>query len=637
MIAVSTFGRGGGAASTGPLGTSDANVAPVGWPGDMASGEVSGAEVVGPTGGGAAGAVPPPGGHAGTAPPYADQRFQALVEHSTDIVLVLGADGAIVYASTSASRVLGYAFEEWRGKDAFAAVHPGDREQVRQAYTGVVAHAGQAVPLAFRVVRADGTSVETEAVATNRLDDPAVAGVVINLRDISERVRVERDARVMDDRYRSLVASLAEGVLLVDADGVALLCNEALEDMFGVPSRMLVGATIPEIVRRAGQLGVLLVDVRHRPVPIDSHPVIVALASGRSVAGTVHGVLRPGREALWLQINARALVEADGTPGGVVASFADVTAVRQASARLEEALAELRSEQTFLQVLLDNLEEGIVACDAQGRITLVNPASRRFFGIPDGEDPAGLALSADGLRRLDGTAMAREENPLVRALAGEAVREAQLEVESRQGERRTVVANAQALRDDDGNELGAVVALHDVTEHKRTEERLAELALHDPLTGVANRLLLDDRIRRALDRLRRGGGGVGVFLLDLDDFKAVNDVYGHDIGDEVLRAAAGRLLATTRPEDTVARLGGDEFVVVCEVSGGAEEVSTIAARVDRALSEVYRFGDTELAVVASVGGVLVDSPGIEPSKLISLADDEMYRVKAVRRRSRLLP
>ena len=567
---------------------------------------------------------------------WADRRFQALVEHSLDVVLVLEADGRIVYASPSASRMLGYRFDEWRGRDAFAAVHPGDREQVRQAFAGVVAHAGQPVPLTFRVLRSDGTAVETEAVTTNRLDAPAVEGIVINLRDVSERARVEREARAMDDRYRSLVSSLAEGVLLADAEGTALLCNEALEDMFGIPARAMVGSSIATMVERAASAGVRLVDVNHRPVPLAEHPIMVALTTGRSVTGAVQGVLRPGRPPAWLQINARALTEPDGAPAGVVASFSDVSAVRAVTVRLQEAVTELGREQTFLQVLLDNLEEGIVACDAAGRVTLVNPASRRFFGIPDGEDATGLPLSAQGMRQLDGTAMAPEESPLVRALAGEAVREAQLVVESRDGERRTVAANAQALRDDDGTELGAVVALHDVTEHKRTEERLAELALHDPLTGVANRLLLDDRLRRALERLRRSGGGVGVFLLDLDDFKIVNDVHGHDVGDEVLRAVARRLMATTRPEDTVARLGGDEFVVVCEVAGGAEEVRTIADRVEQALAEPYRFGETALMVGASVGGVLVDSAGMEPSKLISLADDEMYRVKATRHRDRPL-
>lgn len=551
-----------------------------------------------------------------------------------DITLVLDAEGSILYASPSAARLLGYAFDDWQGRSAFAAVHPDDQVQVSNAFLGIVGRAGQTVPLVFRVRKSDGTFLHAEAVATNRIDDSAVGGVVINLRDTSERVRAELQARVIDERHRALVSSLAEGVLMADADGVAVLCNEALEQMLGIPATRLVGRTLLDIVAAAKRNGNDIVDDEERSLAVEEHPVIVSWRTGVPMTGKVSGILRPGRAPLWLQINARKLMEGDGGPTGVVASFADVTEVRAATSRLQRASGALQQERNFLQVLLDNLEEGIVACDAAGRITMMNPASGRFFGVSAG-DLLGRPLSPDGMRQLDGSAMAAEETPLARALRGESVREAQLIVESRHGEHRTVAANAQVLRDETGRELGAVVALHDVTEHKRTEERLAELALHDPLTSVANRLLLDDRLRRALDRMRRGGGGVGVFLLDLDDFKAVNDMHGHDVGDEVLCAAAQRLLAATRPEDTVARLGGDEFVVVCEVSGGLPEVQIIADRIERALAEPYRLTRTTLSVSASVGGVLVETPGVEPSKVISQADDEMYRVKSTRRQARL--
>lgn len=594
------------------------------------------------------GAAGGPGGEARTPPSVSapwgegsgtrDERalrwFQALVEHSTDIVLVLGADGTIRYASPAASQQLGYRFAEWEGRNAFDAVHPSDKGHVRRGFEDLVVHAGQQLPLAFRIVRSDGSLLDAEAVATNRLDDDAVRGIVVNIRDIGERSRAERRARAVDERYRSLVSSLAEGVLLADSEAITVLCNDALEAMFGAPARWLVGKSLPEIVATAEQAGVVVVDEDERPAPIEEHPLMVSLRRGEAVTGSVQGIIRPGMPTLWLQINARPLSDPEGVTTGVVASFADVSAERATTARLHRALADLRRERNFLQVLLDNLEEGIVACDAEGRTTLVNPASRRFFGIPDDVDPIGQPLSPSGMRHPDGGAMGPEESPLARALSGDPVRESHLVVDSRDGVRRAVVANAQALYDDAGAKLGAVVALHDVSEQKRTEERLAELALRDPLTGVANRLLLDDRLRRALERLRRSGGGVGVFLLDLDDFKAINDLHGHDVGDEVLRAVSRRLLAATRPDDTVARLGGDEFVVVCEVSGGQDEVHAIAERVERALSEPHRLVGTSLLVGASVGGVLVDSPGVEPSKLISQADDEMYRVKARRRQAR---
>ncbi len=200
--------------------------------------------------------------------------------------------------------------------------------------------------------------------------------------------------------------------------------------------------------------------------------------------------------------------------------------------------------------------------------------------------------------------------------------------------------------------LGAVVAMHDVTEQKRNEERLAELALHDPLTGLANRTLLAERLQEAIDRMPGrapvladgaadgpppGAGdqpGVAVFLLDLDDFKEINDVFGHDVGDDMLIAVARRLTAIVRPSDTVARLGGDEFVVVCDIESGEDEMLRITDRISNTLTEPYGVDGRTLAVPASVGGVFVDNPDTDPSKLLSRADDAMYGVKWTRRRQR---
>jgi diguanylate cyclase (GGDEF)-like protein len=169
-------------------------------------------------------------------------------------------------------------------------------------------------------------------------------------------------------------------------------------------------------------------------------------------------------------------------------------------------------------------------------------------------------------------------------------------------------------------------------EHAGELEQLAELALHDALTGLPNRVLLHDRLRHALQAETRRGGHVGVLFLDLDGFKAVNDGYGHAVGDEVLATVAARLRTSLRAGDTPARLSGDEFVVVCEGVEDGVALLGAAARIEAALSAPIVLGGRTLVLGVSVGAVLHDPAGGEaPShaaaRLLAAADSRMYDVK----------
>jgi diguanylate cyclase (GGDEF)-like protein len=158
---------------------------------------------------------------------------------------------------------------------------------------------------------------------------------------------------------------------------------------------------------------------------------------------------------------------------------------------------------------------------------------------------------------------------------------------------------------------------------------LGNAAAHDPLTGVVNRLLVFDRLAQAFARRRRHGGHVAVALIDVDDFKAVNDRHGHDTGDEILRAVAQRLSACTRTEDTVARLGGDEFVVVAEVEGGEDDAARLLQRIEDALAGAVTIGDLVLPLSATAG-VAIAEAGDDPRSALARADLVMYQRKRSR-------
>ena len=580
----------------------------------------------------------------GSTPPTREPLVHSLIEHEFDVVAVVNAEGRFVFVSASAERLFGYDISDVVGRDVFELFDPHHVEPVRALFGDLVARRRLSVSVEMQTVRADGSTLDLDVVAVNHLSDP-IGGIVVNMRDITDRKQLEQRIRDEDRRQSAMIDSLADGVVMVDAEGTVVRVNEAFEVMFEAPRIRVVGRPLESLLARGSARGIELVDAEGEPVPTADHPVLTCLRGGRRSVGVVLGLRRPGRTSLWIRLNIQPTAGADGRITGVIASFSDITALRQAA-------AELKREEQFLQVLLDTLEEGIVACDAEGRITVFNPAARQLHGLAEESDPIGRIPTDRGLRRTDGSPMEPRENPLVRAMSGEQLRDVEIILESEGGDRRKVSVNGQALVDEDGWMLGAVVAMHDVTEQKRNEERLAELALHDPLTGLANRTLLAERLQEAIDSLarsveaassapaaqdgpRRGDGrGVAVFLLDLDEFKEINDILGHDVGDDMLIAVAGRLSALVRPSDTVARLGGDEFVVVCDIESGEEEMLRISERISTALARPYRIEGRTLTVLASVGGVFVDNPDTDPSRLLSQADDAMYGVKWSRRRDR---
>jgi diguanylate cyclase (GGDEF)-like protein/PAS domain S-box-containing protein len=166
-------------------------------------------------------------------------------------------------------------------------------------------------------------------------------------------------------------------------------------------------------------------------------------------------------------------------------------------------------------------------------------------------------------------------------------------------------------------------AAKDVTDRMWLERQ----ALHDPLTKLPNRLLLMDRARQAVARLRRSNGPIALLFIDLDRFKAINDNLGHAVGDHLLISVAERLAEMLRDSDTVARLGGDEFVILAEDLDSDAEALAVAERVLHALEEPFQVGSAEVSMLASVGVSISHDPEAEPEDLLREADVAMYRAK----------
>jgi diguanylate cyclase (GGDEF)-like protein len=163
---------------------------------------------------------------------------------------------------------------------------------------------------------------------------------------------------------------------------------------------------------------------------------------------------------------------------------------------------------------------------------------------------------------------------------------------------------------------------------RESESRFRHMALHDALTGLATRILLEDRLSTAVEAARRHQTGLALLMIDIDKFKIINDTYGHHSGDQVLRVAANRLTQAVRKSDTIARMGGDEFVVLLPDIIDPAMAESIAAKVVKSLAEPVHFMESEIPVSASVGVCTLESDDLNVERLLKAADKALYQAKA---------
>lgn len=293
-----------------------------------------------------------------------------------------------------------------------------------------------------------------------------------------------------------------------------------------------------------------------------------------------------------------------------------------------------QSEQMVrrLSAIVESSSEAIIGLGLDGTIVSWNLGAEKLYGYAAAE-VTGRSTEILTPNR----AVERERVDMGRRLiGGDSVVGLETTRIRKDGTVIDVSLTASPIYEDDGSMVGFSAIVRDESARKRAERALTHQALHDTLTGLPNRALLEDRLRQALDRTRRGDCHVAVMFLDLDDFKLVNDGLGHLAGDAILVQAATRIRETLRPEDTVARFGGDEFVIICEV-GTIDAALDVSGRLLAAVGAPYvlrgEAGNHDLSVTASVGLVMAGDEAT-PEELLQDADTAMYCAKG-RGRSRV--
>jgi diguanylate cyclase (GGDEF)-like protein/PAS domain S-box-containing protein len=411
------------------------------------------------------------------------------------------------------------------------------------------------------------------------------------------------------ERYQALLASLHDGALVVDADGLVVECAEQAARLLGMKAADLVGRPAAEVLAAVQSDGT--------PIEPSDCPWEATRRTGNPQRDVDLRLDGPGGPARVSVNTAPVPAGGDGEPPfAVTVAFRDRGETSQLAEELRRADSQFRLlAETSTDLISRHDPEGVwlFASDAARRLLGVEPAEllgRSLYDLLHPDDVEAFALAHAGWL----------ERPTDFAII--------YRLRRADGEHLWVETIGRSIADPGNGEMQELHATtRDVTERKQAELQLAERALRDPLTGLANRAALLPRLRDALDRSERLPTTVALLFCDLNRFKQVNDELGHAAGDRLLVTVAERLRTAVRGADLVARLGGDEFVVVCQDVHDADEALAVAARIVEAMRAPLTLAGRQVTPSTSIGVALAAGHTDRVEALLARADQAMYQAK----------
>jgi diguanylate cyclase (GGDEF)-like protein/PAS domain S-box-containing protein len=574
-----------------------------------------------------------------------------LLDRAVDVIAVVDVAGRLAYVNETVTAVLEWEPRDLIGRPALSLIHPDDAFVAGSALAAELDGSAEQSALEVRIRARDRTYLWFEVLASGWIDAPGLQGLVINLREstgrhhLAERAarRAELDGLVFEVSRRALDATLADvkealpavlsqlghllrarrvDVVLFDTTtgvGVNAVAWPANDEAAGrVSGGTFALADIPTVLVGL-QHGELLLepDAELPRWSVEWYGDVVpaggaAMLCPLTVQGRLLGVLAVEQDALaeeWAHDEATA-----------IRSVAEALAV--ALARDHDRRALLASEEQF-RLMAEHAGDVITLLDAEGLCTYASTSARTVLGI----DPDRL-IGADLFDHVHPDDRADVRERLEEFVAGH---DSAVAITYRwlrpSGDVVWIENVCRAVRDPDTRALtGIQGSARDVTAYKVREDELTHRALHDPLTGVPNRTLFDQRLSAAQRAQRRSGAPFAVLAIDLDGFKEVNDAHGHLEGDRALVEVAGRLAANVRQVDTIGRVGGDEFMVLCR-DASADDALALAERLVVALSQPVAVAGGKAEMSASIGVAPADGTQVSIEALLGAADRAMYDAK----------
>jgi diguanylate cyclase (GGDEF)-like protein/PAS domain S-box-containing protein len=494
-------------------------------------------------------------------------------------------------------------------------VHPEDLAEITPA---IVASVEDRAPFEFtaRVARRDGVYRWLHNRALPFFDaDGEYEGYAGASLDVTESEELRRELHDVRELFRTVTEAGPIAVLRTDVDGDIVRASGGWPDVLDLVPDELVGLNwqsvlavehVEEIMAR----GIESVSTRD-PFTIRVRTLDRDAQAGRDDRG--------GRSTgeSWAELRVAPVFSEDGEHDGFVATLADVSSEVAAGTRADRLARVLDAGSDFLLI-----------AEGDGAISYVNDAAHQTLGVTASTGNGTQSFLMDVLEP-DSHHLYRET--VQPTLLRDGIWRGELFFRTRVGAPVPVSTLILAHENDLGQIESISAVARDITDQKDAERQLRQLATHDHLTGLPNRVLLYDRLEQALARFHRHDQHVALFYLDLDRFKPINDEMGHQVGDAVLVEISDRIHTVIRDTDTAARIGGDEFAVLVEGIGDPGLLRLVADRLIQTISQSMSVGSRELQVGVSIGVVLAGARSDAVDSLMAAADAAMYRAKTAGR------
>ena len=523
-----------------------------------------------------------------------EMRYRQMFENTPAVKLILNPEtGEIVDANRAACVFYGYSKEELTEKQIWD-INVTDAEEVRYEMARATSQRRNFFHFQHRTSHGDIRDVEVHSGPVHLHGKTLLYSIIT---DITDRKRAEEALQESQGKFRSIFDFASVGIYQADRDGQFLTVNESLVRILGYDSA--------EDLQSRNLADDIYHDRNQRAM------ILAEWDSGKNTTDVEVQWRRKDGTLIWVQMNAHAVKGRSGETVYYEAFVQDISARKRA----EEVM---RTQSAAFKASMD----GIAILNQDGEFTYMNDAHALLYGYRTAEEMIGQHWKnfygrAEYERFSDEIMPRVAEKGFWRGPA--------------QGIRKEGTAFPQEVSLTALEGGGLVCVVRDTTEQDYAERQIRELAYHDTLTSLPNRLLFKDRLTVALSRAQREESRLAVLYLDIDWFKKVNDSFGHNVGDHVLQTVAARINECIREGETVARPGGDEFTVLLPVIRNAEDAALVARRILDRVRMPYLIGGKELFISTSIGISFYPEDGSDAETMLKQADTAMYQAKELGR------